>query len=296
MLPYIFILTATLLFSVEFLFTKKYQLVAGTNTEASFFQKMVAPIMFVIILFFYNKCELHITTFSFALALINAVICNLIMFFSIKALAGGSIANYTLYLLCGGMVLPVVYGAAIGDSFDVWKGLSLLLIFGAIAVKFDGKEKANRLVLFCSVMLFLLNGAVGIVSAVHQGELFDFDKVSALEFSMLNSLLSIILGGVVFGVIYVKKRREIDMKAYVKATPWAMCDGILNGVANLLLLLSLKDLAPSLQYPMITGGSIFLSAVFGLIVYREKPSKRVWTAVFLALVGTALMAMGDLCF
>ena len=75
-----------------------------------------------------------------------------------------------------------------------------------------------------------------------------------------------------------------------------MCDGVLNGVANLLLLLSLKELAPSLQYPIVTGGTIFLSAVFGLLVYKEKPTARVWCSVALAVVGTVVMAVGDLCF
>ena len=156
MLEYIFIITATLLFSIEFLFTKKYQIVAGTATEASFFQKMVAPIMFVVILFCYNQFQLHVTAFSFALAFLNAVICNLIMFFSIKALSLGSVANYSRYLLCGGLVLPVIYGAAVGDDFDIWKVISLLFIFGAIAVKFDRKEKTSKSAIISFVMLFLL--------------------------------------------------------------------------------------------------------------------------------------------
>lgn len=296
MKEYAFIIFATLLFSVQFLFTKKYQMVAGTATEASFFQRMIAPLAFVIILLCYNNFQLHITPFSLTIALMNGLVSVTITFFSLRALAMGSVANYSLYLLCGGMVLPVIYGVAIGDSFDIWKILSLIFIIGAIAVKFDGKEKISGKALFCFVMLFVLNGLVGVISSMHQGELFHFEKVSSVELMILNSMVSMIIGAVVFGVLAVKKRKEITIKAYIKGIPWATCDGILNGVANLLLLISLKVVAPSLQYPIVTGGTIFLSAVFGFLIYKEKTNKRVWFAVILAVVGTVLMALGDLCF
>lgn len=269
---------------------------AGTAIEASFFQKTVSPVMFVLVMLCYNHFQFSVTPFAFTLALTNAVISNLIMFFSIKALSMGSVANYTLHLLCGGMVLPVVYGALIGDEFGVWKIASLVLILAAIGVKMDRKEKTGKLALLCFSMLFILNGLVGVVSSMHQGDLFDFKKVSSVEFIMLNSTLTMLLGAVVFGMIAIKKRKAIKLKAYAKASPWAMCDGVLNGVANLLLLLSLKELAPSLQYPIVTGGTIFLSAVFGLLVYKEKPTARVWCSVALAVVGTVVMAVGDLCF
>ena len=102
-----------------------------------------------------------------------------------------------------------------------------------------------------------------------------------------------LIGAVAFGVSSRKKSKEMDIKAYIKAAPWAMCDGILNGVANLLLLLSLKTLAPSLQYPIVTGGTIFLSVIFGRLVYKEKSNSRVWCSVLLAIVGTVVMAIGD---
>jgi drug/metabolite transporter (DMT)-like permease len=206
----------------------------------------------------------------------------------------GSIANYSLYLLCGGMVLPVLYGACVGDAFDFLKIASLILIIGAIAIKFNAKEKTDKKALLYFGALFLLNGLVGVVSSVHQGNLFAYAKVSSVELMILNSAFTILLAFIVFGVMAWKKRREINFKNYFKATPWAMCDGILNGVANLFLLISLQTLAPSLQYPIVTGGTIFLSALFGYLFYKEKPTRRVLISVALAIVGTVLMGFSGL--
>lgn len=288
---YFFIIIATFLFSVQFIFTKKYQLSAGTDIEASFFHKAISPIAFGIILFFYNRCRIEFTWFSFLLALLNAVISNIITIFSIRALYRGSVANYSLYLLGGGMVLPIIYGAVFcGDSFGVWKILSIILILSAIAVKFDTKEKADKQAFLCFAGLFLLNGAVGVVSSVHQGGIFQTEKVSSVGFMLLTSLLTVVIGWIAVGACRLKKSKDENLrKSYLRSMPWAMADGICNGVANLLLLIALLRIEPSLQYPMVTGGSIFLSTIFGLIVYKEKPSAKGWLAVLLAVTGTVII-------
>ena len=77
-------------------------------------------------------------------------------------------------------------------------------------------------------------------------------------------------------------------RSYAKASPWAAAGGLVNGIANLLLLLSLKTLQPSLQYPIITGGCIFLSAILGLF-FHEKPTKKEWISVLMAVIGTVIM-------
>lgn len=288
---YFFILIATLLFSVQFIFTKKYQLSAGTDIEASFFHKAISPIAFGVILFFYNRCRIEFTWFSFSLALVNAFISNIITIFSIRALSRGSVANYSLYLLSGGMVLPITYGALFcGDSFGVWKILSIILILSAIAVKFDTKEKADKQAFLCFAALFLLNGAVGVVSSVHQGEVFQTEKVSSVGFMLLTNLLTVVIGWIAVGACRLKNLKGDTLRRkYLNAVPWTMADGICNGVANLLLLIALLSIEPSLQYPMVTGGSIFLSALFGLLFYKEKPSAKGWLAVLLAVTGTVII-------
>ena len=95
------------------------------------------------------------------------------------------------------------------------------------------------------------------------------------------------------GILYAVeaiRREEVrkNFKRYLKASPWALFEGALNGTGNFLLLLSLSVLEPSLQYPIITGGSIFLAAIFGFF-FKEKPTPRGWISIALAVVGTIFM-------
>ena len=153
------------MFSVQFLFTKQYQLKAGADINASFFHKMTSPILLILALFIYNGFRFEFASYSLILALLNGIIMVSISIFSIRALSKGSISNYSLYLLSGGMVLPVLYGVFTGDSFGVFKISSILIILVAVFIKYDKKEKANLSTYICFFMLFIFNGLVGIISS-----------------------------------------------------------------------------------------------------------------------------------
>jgi drug/metabolite transporter (DMT)-like permease len=236
-----------------------------------------------------EKCKVDCTPFSLLLAMTWAVVCNAITYFSIKALSLGSISNYSLFLMAGGMVLPTVYGVFFGDSFGVFKILGIAFVLFAVLMRVNIKEKADKKALLCFFALFLFNGSVGIISSLHQSNSIPFERISATQFSLLRSLTTIGVGAVLFGICPIKKKENSpSLQSYAKASPWAGLGGLINGVAYLFLLLSLKDLQPSMQYPIITGGCIFLSAISSLLL-KEKITLKDWIAVSIAVIGTIFM-------
>ncbi len=294
MLEYIFVIIAVALFSIQFVFTKKYQQVSGSGMEATFLFNAISPIAFVIILFFMDGMKIEVTWFALILSFLWAFVCNACSYFSIKALEFGSLTNYSLYLMGGGMILPILYGAIFEhDSFSIPKLIGILVVIAAICVKMDFKEKANWKATACFLFLFLLNGSVGVISSVYQSQQLSFDKVSSIQFSLLGNLFRVVIGAIMY-CGYLLQRREDKSSSkpvsYIKGAPWAAICGICNGVANLLLLMALVALAPSLQYPLVTGGCIVLAAVFGLF-FKEKISLRVGISVVLAMIGTIVMAL-----
>ena len=294
-LYYIFIIVASVLFSAEFAVKKKYQTIAGTDINATFLYNAFSPIAFLLILLFMEKGKVEFTWFECILSLLWAVVFTAITYFSLKAFSLGSLSNYSLFLLGGGMVLPILYGAILGgDSFGFFKIFGITLILIAVLMQVNVKEKTNKRILVCLFALFLLNGFASIIAAVYQSNLFAFDKPSAVQFSILRSFMTIVLGGMGF---YITKREKgkseqgkIIHSAYAKALPWAWIGGVANGVANLLLLFALMKVEPSLQYPIVTGGSIFLSAIMGLF-FKEKGNARTWSAVVIAVIGTIVIVL-----
>ena len=323
---YLFILTSTVLFSVQFAFTKKYQTAAGTGMRAAFFFNAVSPLAFGLLLLLLDGCKWEITSFSVLMSFLWAVISNAITYFSIKALSLGSVSNYSLFLLGGGMILPAIYGAVWGkDAFGAYKVIGIFLILSAVCIKINRKEKADKTAFLCFFVLFVLNGLISILASIYQSDL-PFFKPSETQFAIQRAFMTVAVGTLAFFCLTVQKVRTIHNaqtiqalqttqaaqkvcpaqtvyimqgektekdkkiceKQYIKAAPWAVAGGLANGAANLLLLYSLLTLEPSLQYPIVTGGSILLSTVIG-IYFKEKPDLRTWISVGLALLGTIVM-------
>ena len=294
MIEYIFVVIAVALFSIQFVFTKKYQQAAGSEMAATFLFNAISPVAFVIILFFMDGMKIEATWFAVILAFLWALVCNACSYFSIKALEFGSLTNYSLYLMSGGMILPILYGAIFeNDAFSIPKLIGIFVVIAAVIVKMDFKEKANWKTTACFLLLFVLNGAVGVISSIYQSQQLSFEKVSSIQFSLLGNLFRIGIGAIMYGVYLLRSRENrgvAQIRSYVKGSPWAAICGICNGVANLLLLMALVALDPSLQYPLVTGGCIVLAAVFGLF-FKEKISLRVGISVGLAMLGTIVMAL-----
>jgi drug/metabolite transporter (DMT)-like permease len=294
MWEYIFVVTAVALFSIQFVFTKKYQQAAGSGMASVFLFNTISPIAFVVILFFMDGMKIEVTWFALILSFLWALVCNICSYFSIKALEFGSLTNYSLYLMSGGMILPILYGAVFEhDPFSVPKLIGIFVVIAAMFVKMDFKEKTNWKVITCFLLLFVLNGAVGVISSVYQSKQLSFEKVSSMQFSLLGNLFRVVTGAIMYFGYCLRKREDkslVQMRSLLKGAPWAAVCGICNGVANLLLLMALAVLAPSLQYPLVTGGCIVLGAVFGCF-FKEKISLRVGISVVLAMIGTIVMAL-----
>ena len=291
-----YICIASILFSIQPAFTKQYQRNAGEGLKSSLIYNVTSPLLFITIMIFYEGMRLDFSIYSFIMAMIWAIICNAMSFFQIKALSAGNVANYSLFLLGGGMLIPVVYGAIFGDDFGVFKIVGIALVCVSILIKINPKKKSDAGSLFSLIMIFVLNGLVGVLASVYQSELFKFDKISSEQFAILRSFTTVGAGAVTLCVLSLKENggskqdSRLIMKGYLKAMPWSLIGGGINGVANLLLLLALQMVQPSLQYPIITGGGILLSAIVGLF-FKEIPDKKTWISVGFATTGTIAMIL-----
>ena len=65
---------------------------------------------------------------------------------------------------------------------------------------------------------------------------------------------------------------------------YALC----NGISYTLQLLSAGKVPASVMYPMMTGGSVVLTAVAGLVFFHEKPDKISLIGLILSFAATFL--------
>ncbi len=254
--------------------------------------------------------------FSLIFAAGTALLCGAYLFIGFKIMSLGSVAVYTLFLMLGGMALPYLYGMIFLGEYGQTESLifpgilpaslalpfritgfvlmtaSVLISGLSSSEKSDGKKASPKFFLLCAAV-FLLNGAVSILSKTHQLPEFSELSVSTGSYVMLCSLSKAVIFSAAFLVLFILQKRS------GKATPRVALPFFDVRSVILILLCSAADctsyylqlygasgLPASVLYPLITGGSVILTTLCGALFFGERPSKQTVVGAVLCLLST----------
>lgn len=283
MLYYLLLIVATVLFAFQMFFNQQFQRLRGNTLEASVtFTVYTHSVIFVMMLCI-NGFTLRWSRFSAGMALIRAVMDITFGYCSIQALSCANLSVYSTFSMLGGMLLPFVYGVAFaGEAFTLPKLLCCLLISLALFLTVQPGRQSRKSV-FYYFAVFALNGLYGVVAALHQK--FPEMAVDSQSFSAMSSMLTVVIA---IGISLLRIRKfPLLKKAEVK---FAVLFGVFCGAGNLLLLIALKYVNASVQYPIVTGGTMVVSALICLL-RKEKLTVRDALATAIALGATILIIL-----
>lgn len=221
--------------------------------------------------------------FSVGMALIRAAMDVAFGYCSIQALSCANLSVYSTFSMLGGMLLPFIYGVAFaGEAFTLPKFLCCMLISLALFLTVQpGKHSCKSVFYYFAV--FTLNGLYGVVSALHQN--IPALAVDSRSFSAITSLFNIVIS-VGLCLLTVKKFPLLKKKEI----KFAGLFGIFCGIGNLLVLIAIKHVNASVQYPIITGGTMVMSTVICLL-RKEKPTGREILATLISFGATVLIIL-----
>ena len=307
-MDYLMLLAAALLLAVFFALNRFYQGMMGTGLKAGLIFNALLGAFASLVFFALGGFSVDITAFSLIMAGAMTVLVMLYTLLGFRIMKGGGMALYSLFLMSGGMAVPYVWGLIfLNESFSWLRtvGLALVLLAIALTAFGDKREKIALTDVLMCVVVFFLNGFVSVISKVHQVENV-LATVGTEQFVMLGGIWKTLISSLAIGVIMLierKKRKtaadssfeDIGIGENKKAkTRWRilipviMAAAAVDGVSYFLQLLSAKTLPATVQYPIMTGGGIILTALCGVLVFREKPTKRVILAVIISFVGTLM--------
>ena len=303
---YIMILIAVVLLAVQFASNRAYSIRQGSSAKASLtFTTLVgftcAVVMFLIAVI--SGEGFVITPYSLGMGAIVAALCCSYTFIGFKIMALGSLSVYTMFLMLGGMMLPYLYGVfMLDEAVSVWRIigfilLALSLVFPVVAREKAGKSSVIFIVLCLAV--FCLNGCVSITSKVHQiNEVYA--KSGSASFSFITNSINAVMSAVGLAILNAREKKQQTQKdgsAAVAEKPKTsvgviavivLINAVAGGVSYVLQLVSAAHVAASALYPMITGGSVVLSALAGLICFKEKPDRISLIGLILSFAATCL--------
>ncbi|MBQ7043600.1 MAG: hypothetical protein IJN78_03240 [Clostridia bacterium] len=280
---YAMVMAAVVMFGLQFFCNQQYERECKSGLSASMMFIFGGAVAGLVVLLAVNGFKWEFTPFTVLMASLAALDGMAFSFCSLKALGKINLSLYSLFSMLGGMVLPFCLGVFFFDEqFTFGKALCLVAVIAALFLSVEKGEGKGGTVYYIGVFVF--NGLSGVISKFFQAS--ELPKTSEAAYSVWTAVMTALISGVILIFVWKKSPLKLNAKALVSMAG----NGILNRVANFLLLLSLAYLPASVQYPMITGGVMIVSTLLGYFT-PNKPKTREWISLALSFAGIMALVL-----
>lgn len=302
---YLMLFAAVVLLALQFVMNKLYQSKNGSAIRTSLLYTTLTGLACGLIFLVINGFHIEVTLFSLLCACGIAGLCLGYNLLGFRIFSLGNFSVYTMFLMLGGMLLPFLFGMIfLGDAKELSAVslvcriagvvlLALSMVFPCLGQKKDeGRDtKTKTLFIVLCFCVFVMNGFVSILSKLHQiGD--PAAIVDGGSFVFLTNTINGLVSGVILLILCARDGKKPELS---KAFPlWQLIAVVLgcalfNGMSYLLQLrVASSPLPASVQYPMLTGGSVVLTALAGFLFFREKPDKLSFSGILLSFAATFL--------
>ncbi len=282
---YLLVLMATILLAFEFALSKKYQAKDGANLTSGLKFNLLSGLVKAGIFFALSGFKLQFSAFSIICAAAMSVCAMAYSIIGFKILKLGDTSTYSVFLMCGGMLLPYFYGVLfLNEKISVLRILGVLIIICAVILSANAKFKFNLPFLLLCVAVFVLNGCVSIISKFHQINP-TFSPVDSTVFVMYTGIFNFLISAVLLCFNKGSRKKPFLNK---KSVGLIVIIAAVSGLSYMLQLIGAKNLPATVLYPMVTGGSIIFSSLAGVALFKEKLSKFQIISITLCFLGTLL--------
>ncbi len=289
-MDYVLLAVAALLLAVDFAINKLYQRKAGTGLLNGLRFNALHGLFSAAIFFVAVGFKISLSVYSVLMAAAFSLCVMTYNMIGFRIMKNGSIAIYTLFLMTGGMLVPYVWGVVfLHEEVSVLRVIGVALLVIAVALSNLGKSRITAWQILMCVSVFFINGMTSIVSKLHQIEV-TLPTVDAMTFVMLTGVTKFVIAGAAYLAVRFGKREEIRAarKTGLGAVLLVVASAGVGGFSYFLQLIGAANLPATVLYPILTGGTMILSALAGVICFKDKLSKGNILALALCLIGTLL--------
>ena len=291
-MDYVLIIIAVILLAVDFTVSKFYQKKAGDSAIPGLFFNAILGLSTAILICIARVVSGEtgplFTPFSVLMAVGVTVAGVTYLMIGFRMLKSGAMAIYTLFLMTGGMIVPYIWGIfALDEEFSFFRLAGLLLIVGGVIFSNQKAEGITKHYIYMGICVFVLNGLLSVISKTHQIEAVR-PVVSTMSFVALTGIVKFVLCTIALIIICKQQKQTLKEIPIKECLPLIVASALIGGTSYLLQLVSASNIPATLLYPLITGGTVILTAIAGRVVFREKLSKRAIWGIVLCFVGTCM--------
>lgn len=276
------IIAAVVMFGFQFFLNNDYQRKNGsdfiTSTVFTFFSTLASiPVLWGI-----NSFRFEFTWYTFFISVVTALNMIACIICGQKALSKINLSLYSIFSMLGGMLLPFFAGILFyEEKLTAGKILCFAIVTLALFFTFEKGQSKKGFIYYAGIFVF--NGMSGVLSKIFQES--TYEKTSAAGYSVLSAVMIV----VICGIIMLFNIRKISLPKKNSVPSLVGC-GLLNKIANYLLLIALSNVPASVQYPMVTGGVMIVSTAFGFFT-PDKPKKKEIISLVLSFAGLMMLVI-----
>ncbi len=298
-------------FSIQFIFSKLYQKNSNGSINASLWMTIFYAIYSIVFFGVQIGFTPEISTSAVIYALLYSVAGIFTTLSSIIGMTLGKVSTITTFMLLGGMVLPFIYGVTVlNEAMTFTKIIAIIIMIISLIPSLIGKEdgenkeqdkKKHMLYILVLLVVFIGNGAISIITSASQKAA---DAVPTESYMFIIAIIQIIIAGITAVCVALKNRkteknfakslfsgvgRSYTLKAILIAFLCSALYGVCNSLGNVFSLACVNaNMDASIQFPVISGSVIVLTALIAWALFKETPKKKDWIGIILSVAGVIL--------
>ncbi len=185
-----------------------------------------------------------------------------------------------------GFIFPTVSGFLFwNEPFKLTLILGILTVIASIilsSLSVDTKTQNDKSFVFTALVAMVSAGGLGIIQKIHQSSA---DKNNLGAFLIIAFIVAAALS-FVFAQFSVNKA-----KAKTKLNIFSLLAGICFGLVSMLNTLLAGRMPSTILFPILNIGVMMACFVAGMLVFKEKPSKRQLSAFLLGILAIVILSL-----
>ena len=293
-MDYLFAIISMVCIGGQFTITKLYQTKVGNAPMTSLLFSLGSGI--VSVLFFVIACGFKIgfNWFAFSMATGRALCIVLYTVIGLKMMSIGKVAIYTLFIMIGGMLIPFLYGAIfLNEQISAWKIVGMVLLITSLLLpvfKNDKNEnKSPKLLFVLGLLIFVLNGLVGVFSKTHQ---ISQNALPTLEFGFWVSAINAVSVAIAVVIYIIINKGKVSFKKDLgkMIDKWwiVVLFALVSQAGGVFQLFAATTIDAAVLYPLVAGGTMVASTIFSGLLFKEKLNKLLTLCLILSVFSSIL--------
>lgn len=256
--------------------TGKYYAARGGQAQSFNLSKSFSAALLFFIWIIIGRKGIHLRTLPYAL--LYGICLAVSMHAGFMALSQGPMA-LTSIMAAMSLLIPSLWGLIFWqEQLSLLSGIGILLLtISIVFINYKKQGTVSKKWLIYSLITMLTNGFCSVIQKYHQTAFPGQYQVDFMLFAMAMVSLLVVCKTL------TKKRPAIRLSLL------GSCSGILNGLANFIILLLAASQSASTLFPLISAGNVMTAWVSGILFFREKTQKMQLFGLLAGIIGIVLM-------